>query len=109
MKKDAIIQQKSGLNETYSHFQSSVPVATQPATRIVSRPDSIDNKPLTIKNIIKSTTLSTRLPIKLKHIEARINNAQSILTLRDNWDDEGGYKIPKNVYNNALLFLHRTN
>lgn len=107
MEKDVIIQQKSGLNETYSHFQSSVPVATQPATHIVSMSDSAGNKPLVAKSIVKSTTLSTRLPIKLKHIEARINNAQPILTLMDNWDDEGAYKIPKNVYDNALLFLKK--
>jgi hypothetical protein len=108
MEKDAIIQQKSALNTTYSPFQSAITVATtRPATRVISVLDSIDNKPLGANTAIKPTTLSTRMPLKLKHIGLSISNAQSILTLMDNWDDEGARKIHKNVYDNAILFLKK--
>jgi hypothetical protein len=108
MEKNAIIQQKSALNTTYSPFQSAIPVATtRPAARIISVPDGMDNKPLGATTAIKPTTLSTRMPLKLKHIGLSISNAQSILTLKDNWDDEGARQIHKNIYDNAIIFLKK--
>jgi hypothetical protein len=61
----------------------------------------------TYKNVEKSIILSTKIPQKLKHIELSINNAQSILNLSDNWDDDGAFKVPKNVHNSAILFLKK--
>jgi hypothetical protein len=59
------------------------------------------------KEVERSVTLSTKIPQKLKHIELSISNAQSILNLTDNWDDDGALKVPVNVYNNAILFLKK--
>ena len=62
---------------------------------------------VTSKNVVKSVTLSTKIPQKLKHIELSISNAHSISNLIDDWDDNGALKVPINVYNSAILFLKK--
>lgn len=75
----------------------------------VSQPvrNSTSTISVTSKNVAKSVTLSTKIPQKLKHIELSISNAQSILNLKDNWDDNGALQVPLKVYSSAILFLKK--
>ena len=45
--------------------------------------------------------------MSLKHIQQSISDARFILALTENWDDNGAYKVPQSVFNNAKLFLEK--
>jgi hypothetical protein len=68
---------------------------------------AVETVSVSLRNVVKSISISTRIPQKLKHIELSINNAQSILNLAENWDDEGALKVSKNVHSSAILFLKK--
>jgi hypothetical protein len=68
---------------------------------------AVETGSVSLRDVVKSISLSTRIPQKLKHIELSINNAQSILNLAENWDDEGALKVSKNVHSSAILFLKK--
>ena len=112
------VNNEVGVNKLVTQRQHEIQTNKRGAFQLVTT-DSIGIKSKNLKktiattisvvpeNVAKSISLSTRIPQKLKHIESSINDAHSILNLVDNWDDDGAYKVPKNVYNNAILFLKR--
>jgi hypothetical protein len=104
MEKKPVIQQESAANKKYTRFQSSLSnvVAVKPATLT-----TIAVQPINLRNSDISLSLSEALPQRLKHVQDSISEAQSLLNLADNWDDNGAYKVSKNTFDNALSFLKR--
>jgi hypothetical protein len=102
MKKNAVIQPN-----TKDASSLTTTIATKHRSLRSGIAATVVGKSAATQKATKPISLSTRIPQKLKHIELSISNAQSILNLAENWDDEGALKVSKNVHSSAILFLKK--
>jgi hypothetical protein len=99
MEKKSIILQTHEARTNYPQFAS-------PAANVAIKPTTVTA--VAAQPVTTSDSLALKkMPTQLKHIEQSIDEARFILALKENWDDNGAYKIQKNVFTTAQSLLEK--
>jgi hypothetical protein len=98
MEKKSIVSKEQGTRKNDRRFTAGTSVAAKPVTVT-----AVAAQPVRATH----TAELPKMPRALLHIQQSINDARFILALKDNWDDNGAYKVPQSVFTNAQLFLEK--
>ncbi len=98
MEKKSIVLEEPNTHKNYAQFTSAAHTATKTTTVV-----SVAARPAITAHDLELN----KMPKSLQHIQQSIHDARFILTLKENWDDNGAYKVPQPIFNNAKLFLEK--